>query len=224
MKNGDLPALNMMWLMNDHTEGTNPGGITPEAHVADNDLALGRIVDTISHSPYWKDSAIFVIEDDSQDGVDHVDGHRNIAMVISPYARRGAVVDDYDSQLNFMRTIEQILGLPPMNQEDLAAEPMYDAFTNTPDDTPYSYLPSNIPLTQTNPRPAQLGDSPVAKAWAQWSAQQDYRHEDMINRQQENRDIWYSTHGFATPYPGDSSVLYPDQVPGGGALAHDTDG
>ncbi|RAG84957.1 hypothetical protein DN069_14140 [Streptacidiphilus pinicola] len=225
VKNGNLPALNMMWLMNDHTEGTNPGGITPEAHVADNDLAVGRVVDTISHSPYWKDSAIFVIEDDSQDGVDHVDGHRNIAMVISPYAKRGAVVDDYDSQLNFMRTIEQILGLPPMNQEDLAAEPMYDAFTDTPDFTPYSYLPSNIPLTQTNPRPGQLDDNPVAKAWAEWSAKQDYRHEDMINMQQENRDIWYSTNGFTTPYPGDSTVLLPNQVPGATtAPPHDTDG
>ncbi|MEY9874194.1 YVTN family beta-propeller protein [Streptacidiphilus sp. MAP12-33] len=224
VKNGDLPDLNMMWLMNDHTEGTNPGGLTPRAHVADNDLALGRIVDTISHSPYWKDSAIFVIEDDSQFGVDHVDGHRNIAMVISPYAKPGAVVDDYYSQLNFMRTIEQILGLPPMNQEDLTAEPMFDAFTNTPDLTPYTHLPNAVPLTEKNPRPAAAGNA-AAQAWAQWSAKQDYAHEDMINMAQENRDIWYSTNGFAAPYPGDSSVLLPDQVPGAGpAPTGDTDG
>ncbi|SEK55351.1 bifunctional YncE family protein/alkaline phosphatase family protein [Streptacidiphilus jiangxiensis] len=224
VQNGNLPDLNMMWLMSDHTEGTNPGGITPRAHVADNDLALGRIVDTISHSPYWKDSAIFVIEDDSQFGVDHVDGHRNIAMVISPYAKPGAIVDDYYSQLNFMRTIEQILGLPPMNQEDLAAEPMFDAFTDTPDFAPYTYLPNRIPLTETNPRPAAAGNG-AAQAWAAWSAKQDYAREDMINMAQENRDIWYSTNGFSSPYPGDSSVLLPDQVPGGAATpTGDTDG
>jgi YVTN family beta-propeller protein len=224
VKDGKLPALNMMWLMNDHTEGTNPGGITPQAHVADNDLALGRIVDTISHSPYWKNSAIFVIEDDSQNGVDHVDGHRNVAMIISPYARRGAVVDTYDSQLNFVRTVEQILGLPPMNQEDLAAEPMYDAFTDQPDFAPYTVVPNLVPLTQTNPRPAQTGNA-AAEAWAQWSAKQDYTHEDMINMQQENRDIWYSTNGFTKPYPGDPTVLLPGQVPGAGAApGGDTDG
>ncbi|WP_042370748.1 bifunctional YncE family protein/alkaline phosphatase family protein [Streptacidiphilus neutrinimicus] len=224
VKNGNLPALDMMWLMNDHTEGTNPGGVTPAAHVADNDLALGRIVDTISHSPYWKNSAIFVIEDDSQDGVDHVDGHRNVAMIISPYAKRGAVVHTYDSQLNFMRTIEQILGLPPMNQEDLAAEPMYDAFTDQPDFTPYTFVPNQVSLTATNPKPAQA-DNAAAKAWAQWSAEQDYTHEDMINMQQENRDIWYSTNGFTEPYPGDQSVLLPGQVPGGGATpTGDSDG
>jgi hypothetical protein len=119
--------------MNDHTNGTGAGGITPEAHVADNDLAVGRIVDTISHSKDWKDSAIFVIEDDSQNGVDHMDGHRNPTLVISRYAKRGAVVLTYHSQLNMVRTIEQILGLPPMNQQDMTAEPMYDAFTNKPD-------------------------------------------------------------------------------------------
>ena len=152
------------------------------------------------------------MEDDTQNGVDHVDGHRNVAMIISPYARRGAVVDTYDSQLNFVRTVEQILGLPPLNQEDLAAEPMYDAFTDQPDFTPYTHLANTIPLTQSNPRATQL-DDPVAKAWAQWSAQQDYTHEDMINMEQENRDIWYSSNGFSTPYPGDASVLLPGQVP-----------
>jgi YVTN family beta-propeller protein len=213
VKNNNLPALNMMWLMNDHTEGTSPGAITPSAHVADNDLALGRIVDTISHSPYWKNSAIFVVEDDSQNGVDHVDGHRNPTMVISPYAQRGAVVHDYYSQLNVMRTIEQILGLPPMNQQDLAAQPMFDAFTNKPDLTPYTFVPNQIPLTATNPQPAQATSATQA-AWAQWSAEQNFTHEDMVNMAQENRDIWYSSNNFTTPYPGDTKVLLPNQVPG----------
>lgn len=212
-KNNNLPALNLMWIMNDHTSGTSPGGISPEAHVADNDLALGRIVDTISHSKDAKDSAIFVLEDDSQNGVDHVDGHRNPTLVISPYAKRGAVVHTYYTQLNVMRTIEQILGLPPMNQEDMTAEPMYDAFTNKPNFTPYTYLPNQVPLTETNPA-VTATTSAAQTAWAQWSAKQDWSTEDMLNMAQGNRDIWYSSSNFTKPYPGDTKVLMPNQVPG----------
>ncbi|KUM98694.1 hypothetical protein AQI88_01770 [Streptomyces cellostaticus] len=212
-KDGNLPALTMMWLMDDHTSGTAPGAITPSAQVADNDLALGRIVDTISHSKDWKSTAVFVLEDDSQNGVDHVDGHRNPTLVISPYAARGKVVHSYYSQLNVLRTIEQILGLPPMNQQDMAAEPMYDAFTDRPDFTPYTHLPNEIPLTTTNPQPSQTGGA-VAKAWALWSAKQDFKTEDMVNMAQENRDIWYSSNNFTKPYPGDRKVLLPGQVPG----------
>jgi YVTN family beta-propeller protein len=222
VKKNNLPALNMMWLPSDHTEGTAPGSPTPSAHVADNDLALGRIVDTISHSPYWKNTAIFVLEDDSQNGVDHVDGHRNPTMVISPYAAHGKVVHSYYSQLNVVRTIEQILDLPAMNQEDLAAQPMFDAFSNTPNDTPYTYRPSNVPLTATNPTASQAVNA-TAASWATWSAKQDFKSEDMVNMAQENRDIWYSTNGFTTPYPGDSKVLTPDQVPGGSAAEGERD-
>jgi len=218
VKDSNLPALNMLWIMNDHTNGTTPGGVTPEAHVADNDLAVGKIVDTISHSKYWKNSAIFALEDDSQNGVDHVDGHRNPTLVISPYAKLGGVIHTYYSQLNLMRTIEQILGLPPMNQQDLTAEPMYDVFTNKPDYTPYTYLPNQIPLTETNPALA-ANASPVAKAWAKWSAQQDWRTEDMVNMAQGNRDVWYASNNFTKPYPGDTKVLFPDQVPGADAVS-----
>jgi YVTN family beta-propeller protein len=216
VQNHNLPDLNLLWVMSDHTNGTSAGQVTPRAYVADNDLAVGRIVDTISHSEYWKDSAILVIEDDSQNGVDHVDGHRNPTLVISPYAKRGAVVHSYYSQLNLMRTIEQILGLLPMNQEDLAAEPMFDAFTTQPDFTPYDHLPNQISLTETNPAPAQA-TSAVQAAWAQWSAKQDWQTEDMLNMAQGERDIWYATHNFTTPYPGDTKVLFPDDVPGAGA-------
>jgi YVTN family beta-propeller protein len=136
--------LNMMWLSSDHTGGT----ADPEAQVADGDLAVGKIVDTISHSQYWKDSAIFVVEDDSQDGADHVDGHRAPVQVISPYAQHDAVDSTYYSQITLVRTIEQILGAQPLNQKVAAATPMYGAFSNTPDMTPFTAVSNQVPLTE----------------------------------------------------------------------------
>jgi len=202
-----------MWVMTDHTSGTTPGFPTPRAQVADNDLATGRIIDQISHSKFWKDTAVFVVEDDTQNGVDHVDGHRNVALVASPYAKPG-VVDTYYSQLNIVRTIEQILGLPAMNQLDLAAMPMSDAFTNTPNFAPYNVRPNNIPLDTLVPAASTL--TGPAQAWAQWATKQDLSSEDLVNTGQLNRDIWYSAHNFAVPYPGDPRVLLPNEVPGGG--------
>jgi YVTN family beta-propeller protein len=140
-----VPAnFNMIWLSSDHTGGPADS----EAGVADNDLALGDIVDTISHSPYWKDSAIFVAEDDSQDGADHVDGHRAPIQVISPWAQHGAVINTYYSQLSIVRTIEQILGAQPLNEKVAAATPMYDAFTTKPNFTPFNAVPNQVPLTE----------------------------------------------------------------------------
>src|SRR5665647_2591041 len=142
-KNG--PAnLNMVWLSSDHTGGT----ADPEAQVADNDLAVGKIVDEISHSQYWKDSAIFVAEDDTQDGADHIDGHRAPVQVISPYAVHGKTVSTYYSQISMVRTIEQILGAQPLNQKLAAATPMTDAFTNKADLTPYNAVLNQVPLTE----------------------------------------------------------------------------
>jgi YVTN family beta-propeller protein len=142
-KNG--PAnFNMMWLSSDHTGGT----ADPEAQVADNDLAVGKIVDEISHSQYWKDSAIFVAEDDTQDGADHVDGHRAPVQVISPYAVHGKTVSTYYSQISMVRTIEQILGAQPLNQKLAAATPMTDAFTNKANLTPYTAVLNQVPLTE----------------------------------------------------------------------------
>ncbi len=238
VKKDNLPAFNMAWIMSDHTNGTSPGKVSPEAYVADNDLAVGRMVDQISHSKYWKDSAIFVVEDDSQNGVDHVDGHRAPVQVISPYAKHNAVVNTYYSQLNMVRTIEQILGVPPMNQQDMTAEPMYDAFTDKPDFAPYSVLPNQVPLTERNPAASATTPPPATPptlaptnppaagpkaqaltaqaAWADWSTKQDWSTEDTVNMAQGNRDIWYSSNGFTRPYPGDPAVLLPEQVPGGG--------
>jgi hypothetical protein len=154
-----------------------------------------------------------VIEDDSQNGVDHVDGHRNPTLVISPYAMRGAVVHSYYSQVNVVRTIEQILGLPPMNQQDLTAEPMYEAFTNTPDFAPYTHVPNQVSLIETNPA-VTASTTAVRAAWSQWSAKQNWKTEDMVNMAQGNRDVWYSSNNFTKPFPGDTKVLMPDEVPG----------
>ncbi len=210
-KRGTLPALNMMWVMCDHTTGTVPGYPTPAAQVADNDLATGRIVDAISHSKFWKSTAIFIVEDDSQNGVDHVDGHRNVLLVASPYARRGAVIHDYYSQANVTRTVEQILGLPPMNQIDLAAQPMDDVFTDKPDFTPYTFHANRIPLDTMNATLKQA-KSPIQREWIRWSGRQDFSRPDMLSFEAFNRLTWYSTYHFARPYPGDAKVLSPAEV------------
>ncbi len=136
--------LNMFWLSSDHTGGTPD----PEAQVADGDLAVGKIVDEISHSKYWKDSAIFVVEDDSQDGADHVDGHRAPVQIISPWAQHNKVDSTYYSQITMVRTIEQILGAQPLNEKLAAATPMYGAFTNKPNYAPFTAVPNQIPLTE----------------------------------------------------------------------------
>ncbi|MBV8429767.1 MAG: hypothetical protein JO244_01305, partial [Solirubrobacterales bacterium] len=144
---GQMPNLSFMWLMTDHTTGNGvPDAV---AQVADNDLAVGRVIDTISHSKFWKSTAIFIVEDDTQNGVDHVDGHRGPAFVVSPYSAPG-VDDQYYTQVNMVRTVEQILGIKPMNQEDASAEPMYAAFTDHPSwraFQPYDLVPNKIPLT-----------------------------------------------------------------------------
>jgi YVTN family beta-propeller protein len=160
-KNG--PAnFNMLWLSSDHT-----GGPTyPEAGVADNDLATGQIVDTISHSKYWKDSAIFVLEDDSQDGADHVDGHRAPVQVISPWSQHGKVINTYYSQISAVRTIEQILGAQPLNEKVAAATPMYDAFTTKPDYTPFNAVPNQVPLTEGITTPPACGLDTLGKTGA----------------------------------------------------------
>ncbi|MFC0457922.1 alkaline phosphatase family protein, partial [Arthrobacter liuii] len=180
----NLPQLNVMTLPTDHTAGTDPSQPTPSAMVADNDLAVGRIIDGISHSKYGKDSAVFVMEDDSQGGVDHVDGHRQPALVWSPFAKKGAVVNTYYTQLNIVRTIEQILALPPMTQMDLAAQPMFDAFTDKADTTPYTAQPNQIPLDTLNGSPAAAAPAaaqPAAQAWADWSKKQDWKGPDRAN-------------------------------------------
>jgi hypothetical protein len=213
--------------------------------VADGDLAVGDIVDTISHSQYWKDSAIFVLEDDSQDGADHVDGHRAPVQVISPWAEHGKVINTYYSQISAVRTIEQILGAQPLNEKVAAATPMYDAFTNRPNYTPFTAVPNQIPLTEgiatapscgldtlgltgtaaaaVNQAAAQqtavpANEQATAAAWQTWIGQQHTTGNgavpDYANPEQMNRYTWYQAHQWKVPYPGDSTIYAPSQVPG----------
>ncbi|WP_330341957.1 bifunctional YncE family protein/alkaline phosphatase family protein [Streptomyces sp. NBC_00557] len=244
-KNG--PAnLNMFWLSNDHTGGP----ASPAAQVADNDLAVGRMVDTISHSKYWKDSAIFVVEDDSQAGLDHVDGHRAPIQVISPWAQHGAVDSHYYSQITMIRTIEQILGIHPMNQKDSAATPMRGAFTRRPDYTPFTALPNRTSLTDGLKTPPSCGtDTPAAQdpkaaavpatkvpagmkqlaaEWDGWKSKQhltgSHAVPDFANPAQMNHYTWYMTHNWQTPYPGEKKIYAPNDVPGAYIPSSESDG
>jgi YVTN family beta-propeller protein len=198
-KNGNFPNFTIMLLPNDHTSGTRPGSPTPRAAVADNDLALGQIVEAISNSKFWKETCIFVTEDDPQAGLDHVDGHRTVGMVISPYTKRNEVVSTYYSQINMVRTMENILGIPPMNQFDLAAEPMTECFTNKPNFEPYTVVPANIPLDEINPPLQSLKGSQLY--WAKMSLKQDLEDVDRIEEDTFNRIIWHSVKGYDVPYP-----------------------
>ncbi|MDX6204115.1 MAG: hypothetical protein QOF39_172 [Frankiales bacterium] len=235
-KTNTLANLNLLWLPDDHTAGTSGTDPYPTAQVADNDLAVGRIVDTITHSADWKDSAIFILEDDSQAGADHVDGHRAPLYIVSPYAKTGVVNSTYYSQLNVVKTIEQILGIPAMNQEDRAAEPMRDAFSDTANLSTFTALPNQIPLTfglkTTGPSAPAVAKAQaevaapvvpaaaaaVAAQWQQWSSKQQFGGgrpaADAANPAMLNRLDWYTTSGWVKPYPGDSKVLSPYEVPG----------
>ncbi len=258
-ENNGPANLNMMWLSSDHTGGP----LNPAAQVADDDLALGKIVDTISHSKYWPQSAIFVMEDDTQAGVDHVDGHRGPFQIISPWAQHGVVDHTYYSQITMVRTIEQILGIHPMNQMDSAATPMFGAFTSMPDYTPFNAVPNQTSLTLglTEPEPscgydtgslnlngsqrstAAAGqkfaaaqpstvvppsEKQVAAQWQKWLTQQHLTGKnavpDYANPEQMNRYTWYATYDWKRPYPGDSKIYAPNQVPGAYIPALDTSG
>ncbi|GAA4610675.1 alkaline phosphatase family protein [Actinoallomurus liliacearum] len=237
--------LNMFWLSSDHTGGPPSG----PAQVADNDLAVGRIIDEITHSKYWKDSAIFVVEDDSQAGTDHVDGHRAPIQIISPWSQHGTVDSHYYSQITMIRTIEQILGIHPMNQKDSAATPMSAAFTNKPDFTPFTALPNRTSLTlglstppscgldtpaAQNPKAAAVpsakvpaAEQPVAAKWQAWKAKQPFTgpnaKADSANPEQMNHFSWYEAHGWTKPYPGETKIYAPDQVPGAYIPSSDND-
>jgi hypothetical protein len=191
-KNGQLPALTIMRLGNDHTNGTAAGSPTPRAMIADNDLALGRIVDAISHSVYWQDSAIFVLEDDSQNGPDHVDAHRSPAFVISPFARRGIVDSTLYTTTGMLRTMELILGLEPMTQYDAAATPMYAAFQRTPVATPFVKRDARVRLDEMN-----RASAPGAAA----SARMDFDEADLTPELELNEILWKSVHGARAVMP-----------------------
>jgi DNA-binding beta-propeller fold protein YncE len=189
---GDLPRMNIIRLGNDHTSGTRPGALTPRSMVAENDLALGRLVEAISRSRFWSESAIFVLEDDAQNGPDHVDSHRSIALVVSPFARRGALDSTLYTTSGVLRTMELILGLPPMSQYDSAATPMYAAFQARPDARQYVLRPARVPLDERN----------GADAWgAAASLAMNFDEADMTPEYELNEIIWKSVRGAASPMP-----------------------
>ncbi|HLP71510.1 MAG TPA: alkaline phosphatase family protein [Bacteroidales bacterium] len=201
-KNGNFPNLMMLSLPNNHTSGTQEGFPVPTSMVADNDLALGRIVEAVSKSKYWKETAIFVIEDDPQNGLDHIDGHRTTAFCISPYTKRGSVISTHYNQNSILRTIELILGLPPMTQFDLIAYPMSDCFTSTPDLTPYEALPNNVPLDLMNPELSSITGEQLK--WAKKSMALNLMGNDDLEYEEEitlNKILWHSVKGYDVPYP-----------------------
>jgi len=227
-----VPALSILWIMDDHTGGPP----TPEAQQADNDLAVGRIIDYISHSKVWSSSAIFMEEDDAQNGVDHVDGHRSPGYIVSPYAVQNGPTDHtYYTQVNMTRTIEQILGLPPMNQFDLVASPMRTAFVQgTPPEEnfkPWRHVPNQVPLdegvtTASVDKRGSPAMQALRKAWLEKKAQlfagkltkPDAEDPDAVNHLN-----WYLTTGFTRPYPGESKVHPPSDFNKAAPTNADTD-
>ena len=197
---GEFPALTFICLPNDHTSGTKAGSPTPAACMADNDLAFGRIVEGLSRSRFWKEMAIFAIEDDPQAGWDHVSGYRTTAYCISPWAKRGAVVSTQYNTTSVIRTMEQILGLPPMNQFDGSATPMFDCFREEADFTPFTAVPNRVPLDQMNPAPAKVADA-VLRRDAVASAKMNFREVDKAPEDQLNRILWRAMKGSRVPYP-----------------------
>ena len=191
----NLPRFMVMSLGENHTSGTRPGAFTPKASVASNDLALGRIVEACTRSKFWREMAIFVIEDDAQNGPDHVDAHRTAALVISPYAQRQHLDSTFYTTVSMLRTMELILGLPPMSQYDAAATPMYNSFTQKPDFSTYTALPARLDLMAKNPEKA-FG--------ARSSMLLDFSDYDRLTREEEdilNRALWHSIKGVEVPYP-----------------------
>jgi YVTN family beta-propeller protein len=191
-QNGKLPQFQIVRLGNDHTEGTRPGALTPRAHVAENDLAVGRLVEAVTNSKYWADTAIFILEDDAQNGPDHVDAHRSPAFVVSAYTKRKFVDSTMYTTSGMLRTMELILGIPPMSQYDAGATPMFNCFTDKADLTPFKHLPAKIDLTEKN-----TSRSPGAQQSAQW----DFSKEDTLPDIPFHEVIWKSVKGADSPMP-----------------------
>ena len=191
-REGEMPRLQVMRISNDHTSGTTSNKIAPMAAVADNDLALGMVVEAVSRSKFWKETAIFVVEDDAQNGPDHVDAHRTVALVVSPYTKRNAVDSTMYSTSSMLRTMELILGLRPMSQFDALATPMHNSFTASPNFKPYTAVPANIDLTERNLR----------TAWgSEISGKMNFAKEDAADDLLLNEVIWRSIKGADSPMP-----------------------
>jgi YVTN family beta-propeller protein len=191
-RDGTVPNLMFMSLGENHTSGTAPGAYAPKAQVASNDQAVGAIVEAVSKSTVWNSFAIFIIEDDAQNGPDHVDSHRTAGLVISPYVKRRVVDSSMYSTVSMLRTVELLLGLPPMTQHDAAAPPMVNSFMATPDRSGFTALPARIDLMTKNPAQGYGAIS---------SARMDFRDYDRIDEDALNRILWHSIKGADVPYP-----------------------
>ncbi|HEV8345061.1 MAG TPA: alkaline phosphatase family protein [Vicinamibacterales bacterium] len=198
-RDGKLPQLSIIRLPNDHTAGARPGAPTPRAMVAENDVALGRLVEAISNSVYWKESAIFAVEDDAQAGPDHVDSHRSVLLVASPFVKRAAVDHTFYSTASVLRTIELILGLPPMSTYDAAATPMHAAFTGTPNVGAFRRFDARVSLDEKNPTNA-FG--------AIASLQMNFSEADRTPEVLLNDIIWRSVKGAHSPMPPPRRSLF----------------
>jgi hypothetical protein len=188
-----LPHLMVLTLPNDHTAGTSPGFPTPRAMVADNDLALGRIIETITRSRFWDSTVVFVTEDDSQSGWDHISSYRTIGLVISPYSNLNRTIHTNYNQTSLVRTIEQILGLPPMNIIDATALPMFDCFTNKKSNYRYSTILNKIPLNEMN-KPLSLLKG-KARHYAKLSVNTAFKEVDGGDDDNMNRILWFDAKG-----------------------------
>ena len=206
---GNLPGLVILYLPQDHTCGTKPGLPTPRACQADNDLAVGRVAEALSHSRYWRDTCLFAMEDDPQDGWDHVSGYRTTAYVVSAYTRRRAVVSARYTQPGLLRTIELILGLPPMNQLDAAGLPWKECFQDRPDLSGFDAVPNAIPLDQLNPPPVAVVD-PALRRDELVSARLPFDQPDQCPEDVLNGILWRAQRGSRAPYPAWAVLGHPD--------------
>lgn len=193
-----LPAFSSIRMGNDHTEGMQAGRPTPYAHVADNDLAVGMLIDHLSKSPVWKESVVFILEDDAQNGPDHVDAHRSPAYVVGPHVKRNYVDHTMYTTSGMLRTMELILGLPPMTQYDAAATPMWRSFTSQVDYSTFTHLPSNVNLKDRNPANTKL---------ANISAKYNWSKEDAVPDLVFNEILWQGIKGTAAPSPVRAAFL-----------------
>jgi hypothetical protein len=187
-----VPNFMVMGLGEDHTQGTAPGQFTPQAAVASNDAAIGKIVEAVTKSKAWSSSAIFIIEDDAQNGPDHIDSHRTVGLVISPYIKRKTVDSTMYTTVSMLRTMELLLGLPPLTQHDAAATAMYNSFSNTPDLSGYTALPAKIDLMTRNTS---------SSYGAAIAARMDFRDYDRVDEQALNQILWHSIKGADVPMP-----------------------
>ncbi|HET6409045.1 MAG TPA: alkaline phosphatase family protein, partial [Chthoniobacteraceae bacterium] len=206
---GGFPNFMIIFLPNDHTGGARAPSPTPGAQVADNDLALGQIVEAVSHSKFWPETVLFAIEDDPQNGWDHVSGYRTTCYVASPYTKRRQTISDAFNQTSLLRTMELILGLPPMNQLDATATSMSSCFMENPDLTPFISVPNRVPLDEFNKEPKKIAD-PILREDAIKSAELNLDEQDKCPEGVLNGILWRAMKGTTEPFPEWAITLVED--------------